>query len=229
MRHGCCVVVLLSLLGGVAGAARHGETPHSPLADYLARIGAVPAAVAPLTPGSLWTDSGPFRTFSADYKARQPGDVISVVVVQDTTADNSGSVATARSFQASSGLDGFAGQLKTKGLATLFSPKSSATLAGKSQASSKSQLRTTLAGRVVAELPGGALVVEARRVITFNQETQTVALRGVARPGDISADNSVVSTALSDLEVEIEGRGVLSDGIRRPHLVTRLLLRLLQF
>jgi len=49
------------------------------------------------------------------------------------------------------------------------------------------------------------------------------------RPADIGPDNAVLSTALSNLEVELQGKGVISDGVRQPNLLTRLMHRLLGF
>ena len=115
------------------------------------------------------------------------------------------------------------------GFQNMFSPHSTAALTGKAQASSKSALRTILSGRVVAELANGSLVIEAEREILFNNEHQRVLVRGVARPGDVGPDNTVTSGALSDLEIEIAGKGVLSDGTRRPNIAIRFLLGLLNF
>jgi flagellar L-ring protein precursor FlgH len=78
-------------------------------------------------------------------------------------------------------------------------------------------------------LPGGALVVEASKDIQVNSEHQTVTVRGVVRPADIDATNSVASNRLGQLEVHIDGKGVVNDAIRRPFILYRLLLGLLPF
>ena len=78
-------------------------------------------------------------------------------------------------------------------------------------------------------LPGGTLVVEAQRQILMNNERETVVLRGLVRPGDVQSDNSVSSTALANLQVELKGHGVLSDGTRPPNPIVRLILRIVGF
>ena len=50
-------------------------------------------------------------------------------------------------------------------------------------------------------LPNGMLVIEAARQIEFSQQTQTIVLRGLVRPEDISQQNQVLSTAISSLEL----------------------------
>ncbi len=210
--------------------AREKAPLREPLQDYLARVGqATPAIPVSLGTGSLWKNDGLLADMATDYKARHAGDLVQIVIVQDTDAQNAGSVGTDRSFTASSGINALPGGFTPPELRNLFSPQSAVTLKGKAQASSTLKLRTTLMGRVVAVLPSGALVVEAQRATTMNNERQTVLLRGVARPGDVAGDGSVLSTSLSDLEVELKGKGVISDGTRPPNGIIRWLLRVLNF
>jgi flagellar L-ring protein precursor FlgH len=166
---------------------------------------------------------------AADYKARNAGDQITILVVQDITANNSGSVASARNFSASSGISALPGKLKTSGVENLFSPTSTSSLTGKGQAATTSSMRTSLAGRVVAVLPSGTLVIEAERQLTMNNERQTLLLRGMVRPGDIGPNNAVSSNAIANLQLELKGKGVISEGNRPLNPVLRVILRILAF
>jgi DNA-binding response OmpR family regulator len=164
-----------------------------------------------------------------NYKAIHVGDLITIVVAQGTKASNTASVATARAMNASSGISALAGQLKTKGVENLFSPHSTSTLSGKSQGSSTSALNDTLAGRVVAVLASGVMVVEAERQLTMNNERQTILVRGLVRPGDVAPNGTVQSNQVANLELELKGKGVLSDGVRPPNALIRGLLWLVGF
>jgi flagellar L-ring protein FlgH len=211
-------------------AARKKDAGSKSLSEYISRVeasSAAPTHVATL--GSLWLDNGKLADLSTDYKAKHVGDLVRILIVQDTTATNTANVGTDRSFKASSGIDALAGHVSTSGVQTLFSPRSSQTLQGKAQASSKSTLRTSLTGTVVATLSTGALVVEAERSLTMNNERQTVILRGIVRGGDIAPDNSLLSNQLSNLELELKGKGVISDGTRPPNVIMRVLLRIVGF
>jgi len=106
---------------------------------------------------------------------------------------------------------------------------SSEALSGKSQASSATSVTTTLAGRVVAVLASGNLVIEAVRTINMSNEKQNIILRGVVRRGDIGPNNTVASNNIGDLELEIKGKGVISDGVRQPNRIVRTLLHLFDF
>jgi flagellar L-ring protein precursor FlgH len=223
------VIALFFWLQGQPCAAKSKPAPRSSLREYLERVTPSRGAVASRTPGSLWSDNGKLSDLAADYKAQHTGDLVEIVIVHDTVAENSGDVASDRSFQTSSGIQSLPGHISTSGVQNLLAAQSSSSLKGKAQATSRSRLRTTLAGRVVAVLPNGNLVIEAAREVSMNNERQTVVLRGLTRPGDIGPDNSVLSTALSDLEIELKGRGVISDTTRQPNLLVRWLLRLLTF
>ena len=90
-------------------------------------------------------------------------------------------------------------------------------------------MSTTLTARVIHVLPNGALVIEAAKDIQINSERQTITVRGVVRPADIDTTNSVRSNRLGQLEVRVNGKGVVGDAVRRPFFLYRLILGLLPF
>jgi len=228
-RTETAVLVLFLLSHSVFLQAREKKIQREGLDAYIQRMAQQAPDLKPASVGSLWTDNGRLVGVAFDYKATRVGDVISIVVAQDVTAQSAGDVATTRSYSGNSGIGVLPGQLKTTGVASLFSPSSTEALAGKSQATTTSTLRTQLAGRVVAVLPSGMLVVEAERLMTMNDERQTVLLRGLVRPGDIAPGNTINSNLVGNLEFELKGKGVLSDGTRRPNLVIRTIMKLLNF
>ena len=78
-------------------------------------------------------------------------------------------------------------------------------------------------------LSNGMLVIEAARQVEFSQQTQTIILRGLVRPEDISQQNQVLSTAISSLELEVRGKGIINDYTHRPNVLVRLLQKVLIF
>ncbi len=205
-------------------------TPPGNLEQFLRRVQG-PNLSMTHSAGSLWPLDGSsnLTDLATDYKARHAGDLVMIRIVEQTLATASGSVNGQRSFAASSGITALAGKINTAGVQQLFSPTSSSALKGAGTADSQSQLQANLAGRVVAVMPNGNMVIEAERVVSFNQQTQTVVLRGLIRPGDLASDNSVLSTSISDLELELKGKGVVTDATRQPNLFMRLLLKLVNF
>jgi flagellar L-ring protein precursor FlgH len=220
----------LSLLLPLPGlSAKEKPKPaHDQLADYVARVRAATGA-APTT-GSVWTPQSPYSDLASDYKARNINDLIVIQVVEQTSAAADGSVKSQRTFSASSSITGLFGTLgPNNALQNIFSPSSSRSLNGQAQTSSDSSLTTSLAGRVADVLPNGFLVIEAVREVEVNNQHQTLIVRGVVRPGDLTASNTVPSTAISNLEVELKGHGVISDGVQPPNRVVRAILKIVGF
>jgi flagellar L-ring protein precursor FlgH len=228
------VIAFLAVAVSLCPADTEAKTKNSAakrdaLADYVQRVSAKASDPAPTTPGSLWNDAGRLANMVADYKASRVGDLVTISVAQNLSANSTGDVSTNRSFSANSGITALPGQLKTTGVANLFSPNSTQVLSGKAQATSQTSLSTTLTGRVAAVLPSGTLVVEAERQITMNNQHETVVLRGLVRPGDLDAANTVASNNVGNLEVEVKGKGIVSEGTRPPNPIVKWILRVVGF
>ena len=231
----CLAATLLFLLAAAPGfgafglgAKKKATKSQDSLSDYIARVKAV-KGVAPSV-GSFWTPQSPYSDLASDYKAHNVNDLVIIQVVESTTAAEDGAVKSQRTFNASSSITGLAGTPgPNNALQNLFSPNSLRALNGQAQTSSDSTLTTSLSGRVVDVLANGFLVVEAERQVYMNNQHQTVIIHGVVRPGDIAANNTVPSTAVSNLEVELQGRGVISDGVAPPNKLVRLILKLVGF
>jgi flagellar L-ring protein precursor FlgH len=198
-------------------------------AEYITRLQQqfVPVAEEH-TVGSLWSDDGPLGDFSSDYKARHVNDTITIKVTVQTSASQSGSVDSERTFSTSSAVTGVMGRTPSK-LNPLLAANSSSALKGKGSTASNTTFSTSLTGQVIAVLPNGNLVVEAARKIFMNNQHEDIIVRGMVRLGDISPANTVASTALSNLEIEMKGKGIISDGVRKPNPITRAVLWLLNF
>ena len=199
------------------------------LDDYLRRVHAESAATQP-APGALWTESGRFVRLSADVRAMQPHDLVSVVVSEALESSTDGSVKGSRDSSARSAITSLFQKLSASSAAqNLVNMNASAALNAQGQSANNSTLSTTLGGEVVEVLPNGLLLIEAARQVEFSQQTQTVVLRGLVRPEDISQSNRVLSTAISDLTLQVRGRGIVTDYTHRPNVLVRLLQRALIF
>jgi flagellar L-ring protein precursor FlgH len=230
MIAGLALVILAVPAAGARPKDKSKPPKRDGLAEYVQRVsGPLSAAAVPTTLGSLWIDSGRLANMVADYKASRVGDLVTISINQNLSSTSTGNVATSRAFSASSGITAIGGHVKTSGVQNLFSPNSTQSLAGKGQATSTTALSTTLTGRVAAVLPSGTLVVEAERQIMMNEQRETVILRGMVRPGDLDATNTVASNSVGDMEIEVKGKGVLTESTRAPNPVMKWILRVLNF
>lgn len=180
--------------------------------------------------GSLWSPAGnTLGDLSVDYKAQKLNDTIMIVAAVQTTAAQSGNSSYQRTFTTASGITGLAGDVKTTGLNPLFNANSATQLQGQGATGSNTTFQTSLTGRVIAVLPSGNLVVEAQRKIFMNNQHEDVTVRGVVRPGDIGPSNTVASASLSNLEIEMKGKGIIADSTRPLNPITKALLWLVGF
>ncbi|WP_263365858.1 flagellar basal body L-ring protein FlgH [Edaphobacter bradus] len=198
------------------------------LAAYLDRVRAENSTQP--TPGSIWIDSGRLTRITTDVRAMRPHDLISVVVSENLNASTDGSVKNSRASNASSQVSSLFGALHpSSALQNLVNQNSAAGLNAQGTTATNSSLSTTLGGQVIDVLPNGMLVIEAARQVEFSEQTQTIILRGLVRPEDISQQNQVLSTAISSLELEVRGKGIITDYTHRPNVLVRLLQKALIF
>jgi flagellar L-ring protein FlgH len=199
------------------------------LDEYLKMARAINIST-PTTLGSLWVSSSSYAELSSDYKARHKGDLLIIHLADNFTAGTSGENNQTRAFNTSSAITGLLGTLATKNrLQNLFNANSKNGLDGKGQSTMSSNVTLNIASQVVEILPNGVLVVQASRDLAVGNDRQTVILRGLVRPGDIAFDNSISSNAISNLQVEIKGKGAVAEITRQPNIVIRTLLKLFTF
>lgn len=223
----CCT---LPSLARASGMKHEKKTPAELREDYLAKVEPRYALVETGgTVGSLWSPSGVLVDPSADYKARILHDLLTISVSVQTTAAQSGTVNNSRAFATNSAITGLFGGISTVNTNPLLAANSSNSLKGQGQTSSNTTFSTNLTGEVIAVFPNGNVVVEGHRQIFLNNQHEEVIVRGVARPGDIAPNNTVASSALSNLEIELKGKGIISDSVRPPNPITRAVLWLFGF
>ena len=201
----------------------------SSLASYLARVRAE-SSNAQATPGAIWTETGRLTRMNSDVRAMRPNDLISVVVSENLAASTDGQVKNSRASNASSQITSLFGLLHAgNAMQNLIGQTSSSGLTAQGASATNSSLTTVLGGQVVEVLANGMLVIEAARQVEFSQQTQTIVLRGLVRPEDISQQNQVLSTAISSLELEVKGKGIVNDSTYRQNPLVRLLERIVIF
>lgn len=228
-------VLALGASQGYAGLKKQkpADAPRTPpetaLRSYVDRVRAQQAAEV-RTPGSIWSPNGQLVRLGTDVKAFRIHDVVSVVVTESLAASTDGQVKNTRASNASSSITALFGALKPgNAMQNLLGQTSSSGLTAQGQSTTNSSLVTTFGAEVVDVLPNGMLVVQATRQLTFSQQTQLIKLRGLVRPEDVSAQNQILSTAMTDLELEVTGKGIVNDSTYRQNPLVRLLERLVVF
>jgi flagellar L-ring protein precursor FlgH len=158
------------------------------------------------------------RSLFSDVKAMNVGDAITINIIEDTRADNSASTDEEKTHD----LDvGFNFGADGEGPEIEGGLNSGNRFRGTGRTTRNEQIRSRLSALITAVEPNGNMRIEGKRVTKINGEEQTVVIKGLVRPVDIRADNSILSSQISDLELVMEGEGSVSRA-QEPGLFTRL-------
>jgi len=181
----------------------------------------------PVTTGSLWTD-GQGDLFS-DNKARNLGDILTVVIYEQASASKEATTETDRKSSASADITKFLGLeekiadiLSNSDPTDLINASYKSDFEGSGTTTRKEDLVATLTTQVVGVLPNGNLGIAGKKKVTVNNEDQYILLTGIVRPMDITADNLIDSKYILDAEISYTGKGVISDR-QKPGWLTRVL------
>ena len=181
---------------------------------------------------SLWNKHAELTRAYDDNRARRIGDLVTVIVSETSEASREASTNLAHDASVDAGVTGFLGAPTHMGLPGLwgkgkdFSPsvgaKTGNSFKGSGSTSRKESLKTMVAARVMEVLPDGNFLVEGRREVNVNDESQFLYVRGIARPVDISPFNTISSSALADAEILYDGTGAISSA-QKPGWMYRVL------
>jgi len=163
---------------------------------------------------SLYREDG-FRSMVSDIKAYRPGDSITVLIVENASAQSSTDTSSTRD--------------QNVGFDLAYSPHPNKTGSLKTNNDFDNQGSTQRAGKFLAQITvtvlevtnNGELRVSGQQMIEINNEKQHIKLEGRVRPYDVSG-NSVLSTRLADAKISYIGDGDLADR-QRPGWWMRLL------
>lgn len=226
----------LAILGLTAlaafGAKKKDKLPEQSLLEqYIRSASAAPQGeVGDTSPGSIWTSGSRLTDLARDLRASQVDDVVTVLVSETVNAVASGVSTSQRTSAATSSITSLAGKKSATGaLANLAGLSGDQKLNGTGTTSRAATLNATLTARVVKVMPGGLLLIEGDKSLQINSEQQVITVRGIVRTADISTANTVPSTQIADMEVKVNGKGLVGDAIRRPNILYRLLLGILPF
>ena len=152
------------------------------LAAAFTAVSLAPTAAAE----SLWKNTNGYATKAvfADHRASGVGDIVTIVISESTTTS-----ATRNSANEKSGSDKFT---------------------AKGSASATNRVAGNVTVTISEITPSGNFVLEGTQSIWQNRNEHKITFRGVCRPEDISASNTVLSTRVADATVRFDGKGPLN-------------------
>ena len=196
--------------------------PLSPVDNPAAKPGYKPVQMPMPTPqpviynaNSLWRSGS--RAFFNDQRAHQVGDILTVKVNINDTAQFQDQTQLTRSSTEDTGISNFIGANTIGNAAKAVLPGSILTASGNSQMNGsgninrQDQLVTNVAAVVMQLLPNGNLVIEGKQEVRLNSEMRELIVAGVARPEDIESDNTIELPKIAEARLAYGGRGTLTN------------------
>jgi flagellar L-ring protein FlgH len=245
MRPGPLAVVgavtLSSLLCGCSAITRIGNIGEQPklaaINNPTAQPGYKPVQMpmptpqpATYNPNSLWRNGS--RAFFKDQRARQIGDILTVIVNITDKAAIANETQRSRTNTEDSGITDFLGaKTQTPSMALpgrLLTDDSSMSNDGKGSINRQEALQTSVAAVVTQVLPNGNLVVEGKQEIRVNYEIRELIVAGIVRPEDIQSDNTIDSSKIAEARIAYGGRGQIMD-VQQPRYGSQLMDVVLPF
>ena len=211
----------------VAGCA----TPHGGMTVSTDPVGvssippsrpAAGSAAMPEENMSLWSEDIAFGDLFSDPKARRAGDIITIKIVETSSASNSADTSTDRDSSLSAGISELFGMKASTLQDFSVSGNIQSGFEGSGSTSRSGSLEAFITARVVEVLPNRNMKIVGSREIMVNNEKQIMTIYGVVRPRDISENNVVLSTFVADARIAYSGAGIVDDR-QRPGWIANTL------
>lgn len=158
-----------------------------------------------------------YQPLVSDVKSYVVGEPVVVIVVEATLAEASAGtgVETNRGISATVG-----GNDGSKFQSAGMDIDSNSEGAGKT--SRKGRVTTQISVTIDEVLENGMLKIKGKQDITINGEIQRITLSGLVRASDISKNNSIYSSQIANVKLEIDGDGKISNA-QKQNIIYRLM------
>jgi flagellar L-ring protein precursor FlgH len=198
----------------------------------------------PAAAQSLWREGAMGSSLFTDPRARAVNDILTILIVESSSSSRTANTKLSESTSRKAGvtkfptiLDPVTGKLVAPVVdpvlgyqrpSEVFRQRLNLELGAEGAHEGKGNIDRTdrvtgqIAARVVKVLDNGNFVIEGRRAVLVNDDTQIITISGVVRPQDITGGNTVLSSQLADAEVQMVGRGVLAEA-QKPGILYRIL------
>jgi flagellar L-ring protein precursor FlgH len=170
----------------------------------------VPVMVPAADPsaGAIYS-AGPGLNLYGDRRAREVGDLLTINLVENTTATTTARTSISKESEIGIGSPTLFGAPVTLGGKDILSASASGErdFSGQGNSAQSNRLMGQITVTVMQRLPNGNLVVQGQKNLRLNQGNELVQVQGIVRTADIAADNTIASSKVADARIAYGGRG----------------------
>lgn len=207
------VLVLMAGMVSLSGCARK-PIQQDPEAEKK-----VPTPIQPLivqeprpSKGSIYLAGNSVKLFQ-DGKAYRVGDLLTVIIDEQTTAQKSANTSASKEqgieFESPELFGGPVTYNEKEILSATVSQGSE--FSGEGSSAQSNSLSGNITVVVADVLPNGNLLVRGEKKLSLNQGSEYIQLTGIVRPTDVKPDNTIESYRVANAEIAYSGEGVISD------------------
>lgn len=189
------------------------------------------AATAPLPPVGIDERVSFFAVPELEPTVLRKHDLITVIVREESASQSAGAVEQQKEYELTAALREYIDidfsemRLRSNESDQAVDFGAEREFSGEGDANRRDSFVTRLTAEVIDVKPNGTLVIQARKRIASDDDEQTFILTGTCRTADITADNTVLSTQLHNLNLEKHTKGPVRDATKRgliPRLIDRI-------
>jgi flagellar L-ring protein precursor FlgH len=171
---------------------------------------------------SLWRAGA--RTFFNDQRARALGDIVTVQVDINDSAQTSNATDRSRTNGFNAATPSFFGLESSLGkiLPGAYNPakalgnSSDSSSVGAGSVKRSEKISLTIAATVTGVTVNGNLIIQGTQEVRTNREVRVLTVSGIARPEDISSTNAIKHTQLAEARISYGGRGDITNMQKPP-------------
>lgn len=168
------------------------------------------------SPGSLW--NGDNQSIYADHKAQTIGDIVTIIISEQSSASKEATTSTDRQTSMSASIPNLFGleessfiQDSNLDLENLVNSTFTNAFDGEGTTTRSGSLTASLTAQVIGRYPNGNFKIRGGKEVMVNNEVQIIYLTGIIRPIDITAANTIPSTKILNARISYTGQGSVSD------------------
>ncbi|MES2896276.1 MAG: flagellar basal body L-ring protein FlgH [Pseudomonadota bacterium] len=171
---------------------------------------------------SLWRTGA--RAFFIDQRANRVGDILTVQIDINDSAQTSNASNSSRTSGTSAGVTNFLGLESSLGKilpggfdpANAINTNSETSNQGSGAVTRSEKISLTIAAVVTNVLPNGNMVIQGNQEVRTNSELRQLTVAGIVRPEDITSANTIRHTQIAEARISYGGRGDISRVQKTP-------------
>ena len=166
--------------------------------------------------GAIFQPASGYAALTSGMRASGKGDIITILLVENTKAAKSNSASKDRS-------GGFSLSPPTTGPFSLFSPSDVASggsqnFSGSGNAAQSNLLQGQISVTVVESYANGTMLVRGQKLTSLNRGKEHTQFSGLIRAIDVSPDNTIPSSKVADARIIYGGSGEIASASKQGWL-----------